>query len=198
MLSSSVPTSRRTPSLRFRSVRSLAIALAAASSLGWLASGSCRASYCSEDCDPCLKSCRCSSSICYQSQATFEATHALTEYTLDEPADEAGPRRTFRDVVGLSIPRAGGPAIPTEADCVTFARGVLDVNARLFPPPPRARARADSSDRAATTSDFVLDAALPFEGRWVVQFHRDVARDVVSFLFDERGTLLEIDHASLN
>jgi hypothetical protein len=165
-----------------------------------------------------VKQCHCKTSICYQTSATFQATHALTEYTLDElPADElpaestpidASPtqaplRRTFRDIVGLSIQRAGGSAMPDAQECVQFARGVLSVNAELFP--------------SASSEDFTLDAALPCDRQWVVQFHRGsleldrgalerrtVGRDhadtreleVVSFLFDARGNLIEIDHAA--
>lgn len=227
---------------KLHSLRSLALAFVAAGAVGWLGGGSCQASYCSEDCDPCLKQCRCNTSICYQTSATFQATHALTDYTLDElPADptpvdasrtmapttasaadpvgqfaiesagvlaresptKAPPRRTFRDIVGLSVQRAGGSPWPGADECVQFARGVLAVNAALFP--------------RTSTDDFVLDAALPCDGQWVVQFHRgaqELHRDaldrradggvrtstreleVVSFLFDARGNLIEIDHAA--
>jgi len=182
-----------------RSWRHAALALTAALTVGWLGGGSCQASYCSEDCDPCVAHCRCSTSVCYQSSATFAATHALTEYTLDEAREEAGARRTFRDIVGLSVQRAGGSARPTADECVAFARGVLSVNAALFP-------CATEDDVPRATAEFVLDAALAFDGRWVVQMHREgiAARraesrpvDVVTFLFDERGNLIEIDHAAV-
>jgi hypothetical protein len=157
--------------------------LVAAVAIGWLSSGSCFVSYCSEDCDPCLQQCKCKSSVCHQSGAAFQATHALVTF---ERADEAGKdgalQRVFSDIAGLSVQRAGGPAVPAAEDVVRFARGVLLVNAALF--------RRDAAE-------FTLLQAERCESGTLAQFQREHggrATDLVTFFFDARGNLQQIVH----
>lgn len=186
----------------FGVLRRAALALVAASAVGWLGSGSCQASYCSEDCDPCLKQCRCSTSVCYQSNATFQATHTLgafelVEESLDGEADDgnsdSGLRRAFRAIEGLSVQRAGGPTVPDARDCVLFAQGVIATQPATFAP----RSGADGGAWA-------LDAVVVCEDAWVVQFRRTTAdrrvvdsdRESLTFLFDARGNLLEIEQVA--
>ncbi len=163
-----------------------------------LASGTCEVSYCSEDCDPCVTQCHCSNLVCHHGAATaFRETHRLASFELLERRDPSPGRaasgsivRTFADIYGLSVQRAGGPAIPSAPDLVAFARGVLEVNAALF-------AREDRR------AGWILDSVDLYESAGVVTFHReytsasDGARflptNCVSFLFDPHGSLIEID-----
>lgn len=183
------PKSRARSVRRFssHSFRKLLASAAAVLLVGWLGSGSCFVSYCSEDCDPCLQQCRCSHTNCSQTSTSFKATHALTDFeVVDRSLDVARLHRTFIDVVGLSVQRAGGPAVPEASDIVRFAQGVLAVNSALL-------ARSDC--RPA----FEFDSVHGYETGWVVQFHQDpldperAAANAQSFLFDVRGNLVEID-----
>jgi hypothetical protein len=163
----------------------LVMPLLMAGTIGWLCGDSCSVSYCKEDCDPCLQHCLCSN-VCNHTHATFQATHALTEFNLTEHASgEKLMQRTFNELMGLSVERAGGPPWPPDDDVVRFARGVLAVN-------PSHLTRRDGS------LDFVLDSVLRYETAIVVQLHQ-VAQpghdNLVSFLFDPRGNLIEIDQS---
>jgi len=163
----------------------LATALAALCAMGWLGGGSCHVSYCSEDCDPCFEHCACNT-ICSHSHATFQATHALTDYFLVEhPVSNGMVQRTFTEIAGLSIERAGGPAWPGDEHVLAFTRGLLAVN-------PSHLARRDAP------VEFVLDSLFRYETAIVAQFHQDVPpgrENLVTFLLDPRGNLIEIDQA---
>lgn len=168
----------------------------AAATLGVLlfASGTCEVSYCSEDCDPCVTQCHCSNLTCHHgAAAAFGETHRLGGFELLErrvSSPEGAILRTFADIYGLSVQRAGGPSTPSAPDLAGFARGVLEVNARLF-------AREDRR------AQWLLDSVDLYESAGVVNFHReytsasDGARflptNCVAFLFDGRGNLIEID-----
>lgn len=163
------------------------VAVFAAFAVGWLGGGSCQVSYCSEDCDPCVRQCHCTNSVCIQTNATFQATHALTEFVPVEYATDSGAtRRTLIEIVGLSVQRAGGPAWPEADDVKRFARGILAVNATLL-----ARPEIDSA--------FEFDSISAFETAWVVQFHQERTEtsrsltNTVSLLLDRSGNLVEID-----
>jgi hypothetical protein len=160
------------------------LALAVVGAATWLGGGSCAVSYCSEDCDPCLSShCKCNT-VCQHSHATFEATHALEHFEIAEHTGEHGAtQRTFSQILGLSVERAGGPAWPADDDIVRFTRGVIDVN-------PTQLARRDAS------LAFELDSVSRYETAVVVQMHQVAAPDhenQLSFLFDPRGNLIEVD-----
>jgi hypothetical protein len=112
------------------------------------------------------------------------ATHALEHFQLVERTGERGATlRTFGDIIGLSVERAGAPAWPGDDDIVAFARGVIEVN-------PRHLARPDGA------MQFDLDGVSRYETAIVVQMHQVVAaggENEISFLFDPRGNLIEID-----
>jgi hypothetical protein len=160
------------------------LAVAVVGAATWLGGGSCVASFCSEDCDPCLSSnCKCNT-VCQHSHATFQATHALEHFELVEHAGLRGAtQRTFSEILGLSVERAGGPAWPGDDDVVRFARGVIEVN-----PTQLARPNAVVA--------FDLDDVSRYETAIVVQMHQVAEHEnenQLSFLFDPRGNLIEID-----
>ncbi|MBL8859627.1 MAG: hypothetical protein JNL28_14055 [Planctomycetes bacterium] len=162
-----------------------AVALVTALAFGWLSSGSCQVSYCSEDCDPCVVQCRCRTSACYYSSSTLQALHTLKLYERSEGyAAEGELHQSFSDIRGLSVQLVGGPPAPEVADCVRFARGVLSVNAALFA-------------RPGAAGEFDLVQAHASDTGALVQFQRERdgrATDLVTLFFDPRGSLLQIDH----
>ena len=149
----------------------------------WLGGGSCQVSYCKEDCDPCLHQCVCNT-VCEHTHASFQLTHALREFLLTEhSASDDMTQRTFSELIGLSVEGSHGPAWPGDGDLVTFARGVLAVN-------PAYLARRDSP------LQFDLDSVSRYETATVVQMHQATEgghENQISFLFDPRGNLIEID-----
>jgi hypothetical protein len=161
---------------------SLLVALLA---VGWLGGGSCTVAACYEDCDPCLSQCKCSNH-CKQTQATFQAGHALIEFlVIEHPSDGKRAQRTFTEIAGLSVERAGGPAWPADEFVVRFARGVLAVN-------PHHLALRDAPPA------FELDSVLRYETATVLQFHQaglGTRENLITFLLDPRGNLVEIDQA---
>lgn len=176
--------------LRARLVRSEPVSklvsfLVALLAVGWLGGGSCTVAACYEDCDPCLSQCKCSNH-CKLTQASFQATHALTDFLVIEHRSEGElAQRTFTEIVGLSVERAGGPAWPADEFVVRFVRGVLAVN-------PHHLALRD------TPPAFELDIVLRYETAVVLQFHQTgspARENLITFLFDPRGNLVEIDQA---
>lgn len=160
----------------------MAIALVVIGAAVWLGGGSCQVSYCSENCDPCLQQCVCNT-VCQHTHATFEATHALTQFTLVEHSADGSTQRTFSEILGLSVERAGGAPWPEDDDVVRFARGVAAVN-------PAQLARRGAS------MQFELDSVLRYETAIVVQMHQALEpgrENQLSLLFDPRGDLIEID-----
>lgn len=157
--------------------------LAAALALGWLTGGSCHVSYCDEDCDPCVQRCRCQTSICYRSNAAWAAAHTLVLYERIDLRTSAGDlQRAFRDIRGLSVPLAGGPTPSEPSDTVRFCRDVLRANEVMF---GGVAGRCD-----------LLDVLADGTGT-LVRFERDEAglpTDLVTFLLDPRGNLVEITH----
>ncbi len=122
--------------------------------------------------------------VCEHTHATFAATHALEHFEIIEHTGERGAtQRTFSDIIGLSVERAGGPAWPGDDDIVAFARGVTAVN-----PAHLARRNAPMQ--------FNLDSVSRYQTAIVVQLHQSAAtgnENQLSFLFDPRGNLIEID-----
>jgi len=162
----------------------LAGVLLTAASFGWLSSGSCQVSYCSEDCDPCVVQCRCQTSVCYYGSSTLRGLHTLTQYERSEGASADVLHQTFRDIRGVSLQFLGAAPEPSVEDCVRFARGILSVNARLF-------------DRPGVKGEFTLVQSGRCEGGTLVQFQRGAeadATDLVILFFDVGGSLLQIDH----
>jgi hypothetical protein len=160
------------------------LAIAVVGAATWLGGGTCVASFCSEDCDPCLSSnCKCHT-VCQHSHATFAATHVLEHFEIVEHTGARGAtQRTFSEILGLSVERAGGPAWPGDDDVVQFTRGVIDVN-------PTQLARRDAG------LGFDLDGVSRYETAIVVQMHQVAQQgneNQLSFLFDPRGNLIEID-----
>ena len=163
--------------------RQVLISLGAALAIGWLCGGTCFVSVCHEECDPCLKQCKCKNSGCHQSAAGFQAAHALVTF---ERSDEAGSdgawQSVFSDIAGLSVQRAGGPPVPDAEDLVRFARGVLLVNESLF---------------RRSAAEFTLLQTERCESGTLAQFQREHegrATDLVTFFFDPRGNLQQIVH----
>lgn len=160
--------------------------LVAAFAIGWLAGGSCVVATCFEDCDPCIQQCKCKTSKCSTTQAAYQATHALIAFEHTETTSPNAHQRTFTNIAGLSVQRAGGPAQPGTDDVVRFARGVLLVNRPLF--------RLDPNE-------LTLLQALHCESGTLAQFqrgHEDRATDLITFFFDPRGNLMQITHDARN
>lgn len=156
-----------------------------------LCGATCQVSYCSDDCDPCLQTCPCHNRTCTAGlQMDFERAHRLAAWRLSGGIDSQGNEiRTYADILGLSVRRAYGLEELGTQDLRRFAEGVIQVNHDLL-------------DTPRGLGGWVFDAVDVFETAEVVSFHHEVAttagtRDVegsgLSFLFDPRGNLLEID-----
>lgn len=158
------------------------ISLVAAVAIGWLGGGTCHASYCVEECDPCLQQCLCQKT-CHQTSAAFQAAHALVAFeVVDEAGDEGAHQRNYTEIRGIAVRRAGQVSIPEMDECVRCARGVLLVNARLF--------RRDASE-------FTLRQAERCASGTLLHFqreHADRVTDLVTFFFDPIGNLMQIAH----
>ncbi len=157
-------------------------AIAGAVAVFFLVSGLCGAvcevSYCSEDCDPCVQQCKCRHN-CNHGFLDFETAHRLASYRLIVAADpQGGVVRTFSELVGLSLDFADGQREHAAGDFSRFARGVIEVNTDLIP---------------TRSGPWTPDPVETFETAIVVPFHRDGTEDSLSFLFDRRGSLVEID-----
>lgn len=132
-----------------------------------------------------MSQCKCTN-VCQHTSATFQATHALLDFSFTETRTGERSVRTFGDVFGLSVRAAGGPAAAESGDLVRFARGVLEVNAARF--------------GTATSSSWLLDSVDVYETVRVATFHieapeatRARVANSISFLFDHAGNLIEVD-----
>lgn len=152
---------------------------------GWLASGSCVAVGCYEDCDPCFQQCKCSHT-CQNHLGGEQALRFGAHESRVVEQDEHGYLRVLDvadgPVVGLADGAGHGPA-RDPARVAAFARRVLDVNADVFTAQP--------------APDWRLDAVHAFDAGTVVQFHLDAAprASSVSLHFDAQGRLVEATHA---
>jgi hypothetical protein len=151
--------------------------------------GTCVVVYCSEDCDPCLvDTCKCSQ--CSHHAPDFEVSHRLEGFTSSVLIDaDDRVTRIYADILGLSLDRALGVRAHTEIDAVQFARGVLRTNIERFP-------------SRASEGGWSLDGVQRIDRSTIVTFHdgderasNETRTATVTFLFDARGNLVEIDHA---
>lgn len=156
---------------------------------GWLASGSCVAVACYEDCDPCFQQCKCSNNCPSQlggEQGLRIGAHESSVVVQDEQGFVRVLDVLDGPVVGLSDGGGLGPA-PAPSRVAAFARRVLDVNAEFF--------------TAQRAPDWRLDAVHAFDAGTVVQFHLepgacDAPRaNSVTLHFDANGRLVEATHA---
>lgn len=152
--------------------------------------GSCTIAYssCSDNCDPCVTTCKCPHQHCNQSTGVdFEAARKLESYELAIAVEPDGrTTKIYARIVGLSIERALGRAVRGAADLRGFAEGVIAVNPESFD-------LASSGDRWNFEATDVYDTAsvVTFRGHGSKR-----AEDrTLTFLFDARGNLIEIDDA---
>ncbi|MEY2746529.1 MAG: hypothetical protein RL112_1571 [Planctomycetota bacterium] len=95
-------------------------ALGAALAVGWLCAGSCYISYCSEDCDPCVQSCKCRTQC---NLVAPDAPDGLRIHAARVLVDERQGRFAWHGVFGLRAPR--GAALADHARAVLRANGDL-------------------------------------------------------------------------
>ena len=163
--------------------RAIASAVAAFSLVSFLSGGSCTVSYCSEDCDPCVQQCQCRRVCNHPLSVDFETAHKLAAYRLSVAVEPSGGQvRTFSEIVGLSLALAYGPRENADQDFVRFARGVIQVNPVL-----------GEAKGAAGGGRWTPEPVEIFEACVVVPFQREGSEDRLTFLFDRRGNLVEID-----
>ena len=152
--------------------------LAAAFIVAGLCGSTCEVAVCVEDCDPCVSQCKCHTT-CHHGLLDSGTAHKLTSYRLsvvDDP--QGGVVRTISEIVGLSLDLADGPRAHSPADFARFAEGVIELNGLLL----QARGR--------TWEPGTVEV---FDGSVVVPFLGAVGRESLTFLFDRRGNLVEID-----
>jgi len=169
--------------------RASAFALIASALVLVFSGGTCVVVYCSEDCDPCVvDTCKCSQ--CSHHAPDFEASHRLEGFTSSVLVDgENRITRIYADILGLSLDRALGVGPHTEVDAVRFAHDVLRTNVDRFP-------------SRANQGGWSLDGVQRIDRSTIVTFHggderasNEARAATVTFLFDARGNLIEIDHA---
>lgn len=166
----------------------LATLLAVPLAAGWLASGSCQTSYCSEeDCNPCVERCKCTVQAC-------SGSAALEHYDVVETVRGDGTlERRYHVLRGPSLERTFGfepQALGTAADLERLARAMLDYEHDLFGGSARF---AHASVEVFSTAGVVL---LHPESAPVSAGARSPSGSLgtVCCLFDRRGVLLEIEH----
>lgn len=161
--------------------RTVASAVAAIFLVAGLSGSSCTVAYCSEDCDPCVKQCKCSGTCQNGLAFDFETVHRFSTYRLTASLDPEGEAtRTFTDIVGLSLDFAHGPVDHSAADFTRFAEAVIEVNPWLLAPGGRM---------------WTPEAVQVFQTAFVVPFRGQSALERLDFLFDRRGNLVEIQQA---
>jgi hypothetical protein len=161
----------------------LAPFLLAFGSFALLRSSTCVVAVCSEHgCDPCLQQCLCSTCP----HPTFEVSHRLVSYELLRSSGPDGSEQlTCAWIAGLAVPRATGRAEITPRELRAFAEGVLGVNHELL-----------DLDQGLGHWEF---GSVELTGEFaLVSFTRvdaagQPAEGALSFVFDARGALLEID-----
>jgi hypothetical protein len=103
-----------------RAAPRLGSAVLAALAIGWLCGGSCYISYCDEDCDPCLQSCKCKTQC---NLVAPDAPDGLRVHAARALADEQHGRWAWHGVFGLRAPR--GTALADHARAVLLANADL-------------------------------------------------------------------------
>jgi len=165
--------------------RHLAEFLSAVLLVGFLSGGSCQASLCFEDCDPCVQSCICKTCDQQPGLTLPESFYRMSAFNLTVLVDPEGGRlKIFHEVLGLSLLRlyGSGPHDPLEVQ--RFSEGIVSVNREVLEPP---RAGA-----------WVFDSIEQFPTASVVTFRRvsgglEIEGSSLALLFDRVGNLIEID-----
>jgi hypothetical protein len=143
-----------------------------------LCGSSCTAAVCVEHCDPCFEQCLCHTQ-CQHAVLDAQTSHKLSKYRLEIADQRDGATvRTISEISGLSLDLADGVREHTGADFVRFAAGVIEFNGLLL-----------QSRRGLWTPQPVET----FDGAVVVPFASTESRGALTFLFDRRGNLVEID-----
>ena len=142
----------------------------------------CAVAACSEDCDPCVAQCKCHTQCNHPLALDFDAAHRLRRYRMSVAADaEGGIVRTISEIEGLSLAFAYAARERSQEDFVRFARGVIQVNAILGDAP------------GGDAKGWLAEPVEVFEASVVVPFARADSLARLNFLFDRRGSLVEID-----
>ena len=167
------PAARR-PARRARRRPELLLALLAP--LFWGGSCTVSAFHCSEDCDPCVSTCKCADNQhCDQPLSIAdEGALRLEHYAYAAVADAGSVSETFGAILGLSIARVLPGRDHERSDLVRFADGVLRVNAPLLGDP----------------RVWELGSVERFSDATIVVYAAPSAS--IAFLFDRAGNLLEI------
>ncbi len=149
----------------------VASVLAAFLIVAGLCGSTCAVAVCVEDCDPCFNQCKCHTT-CHHGLLDTGTAHKLTGYILSVFDDsQGGVVRTISEIVGLSLDLADGPRAHSPADFERFAEGVIEFNGLVL----QARGRTWEP------------------GAVVVPFASTGGEARLTFLFDRRGNLIEID-----
>jgi hypothetical protein len=142
-----------------------------------LCGSTCAVAICVETCDPCLQQCLCHT--CPHQNQSSGASHKLTRYrfsVFDDP--QGGVVRRMSEIVGLSLDLADGPRTHSPADFERFAEGVIEFNGLLL------------QSRERTWEPEMVQV---FDESVVVPFAPTSGEASLTFLFDRRGNLIEID-----
>lgn len=140
--------------------------------------GTCQVSYCSEDCDPCVRQCACHRHCAQGLAADFDGAHRLDRFVVQvERGDDGTWSRHYAAIVGLSIDRALGAHAHDAREIELFARNVIAAN----------------EDRFGAEDAWTL-AAIERAGEGVVATFAHAKDDTaaLAFLLDRAGNLLEI------
>jgi hypothetical protein len=133
---------------------------------------------CVENCDPCLSQCKCHHT-CEHSLLDSRTSHRLGSYRLlivDQP--DGGVVRQIVEISGLSLDLADGPRAHAAPDFERFAEGVIETNGLLL----QARVRKWEPGMTQVIGESV-----------VVPFQSGSSEASLTFLFDRRGNLIEVD-----
>jgi hypothetical protein len=145
-----------------------------------LCGSTCAVAVCVEDCDPCLPGAQCKCQHeCHHGFLDSQTAHKLPRYRLtitDDP--RGGVVRTISDIVGLSLDLADGPREHSAEDFARFAEGVIEFNGLVL------------QSRERTWEPGMVQV---FDESVVVPFAPTGGEASLTFLFDRRGNLLEID-----
>lgn len=173
-----------------RTARALCVPILAVSLVPIFSGGSCSVGYvyCSDDCDPCLQNCHCPNRRCNQlASIDFEDARRLATYELALVVEPDGrTTRIYSRIVGLSIERALGKTEHDAQDVRTFIAGVIAVNGERF-------------QLAGADASWVFESLDVFDTAEVATYRasgsRSSAERTLTFLFDRRGNLVEVDDA---
>ncbi len=157
----------------------VALLVAALAVVPLFSGGSCTVVYSSCTCDPCFQVCPCNE-FCDRFQTVdYEDVRRLSTYELAIVVEPDGrATRIYSGIVGISFERAIGRAEFTSEELRRFASSVIAVNPRLF-----------------GDARWELEFVDGFQTGYVVTYRANETR-TLTFLFDVRGNLVEIDDGS--